>query len=85
MIEDRFGVEEFYNLKQPYRKTSTKCSIPFVVFMFLFFSTFLLNLIFAVHHMDVVSNIVYITLTVLPIFFLLAAGCLNPGYLKTKI
>ena len=85
MIEDSFGVEELYNLKQPYRKTSTKCSIPFIIFMFLFLSTFLLNLIFVVHKVDVVPNILYILFSVIPIFFLLAAGCVNPGYLKTKI
>ena len=83
MIEDKFGIEELYNLKQPYRKTSTKCSIPFSIFMVLYLSTFLLNMVFVVHKADVIQNILYIVFSVVPVFFLLAAGCLNPGYLKT--
>lgn len=85
MIEDRFGIDELYNLKQPYRKTSTKCSIPFGIFMFLYLSTFLLNLVFVVRKADKIQNVLYIIFSILPIFFLLAAGCINPGYLKTKI
>lgn len=53
--------------------------------MFLYLSTVLLNLAFVVYKVDVAPNIVYIVLSLVPVFFLLAAGCINPGYLKNKI
>lgn len=83
MIEDKFGCAEFYNLKQPFRKTST-VSVPFVVFMVLYASTFLLNCIFVVRHMDVIMNVVYIALNSIPAIFVMASGCSDPGYLKNK-
>jgi hypothetical protein len=83
MIEDKFGCAEFYNLKQPFRKTS-RISIPFMVFMFLYLTTFLLNTIFVVRHMDVIMNVVYIILSIIPMIFVTLSGCTNPGYLQNK-
>jgi hypothetical protein len=83
MIEDKFGCAEFYNLKQPFRKTS-RVSIPFIVFMLLYFSTFILNCVFVVRHMDVAMNIAYIVLTLVPMVFVVASGCSDPGYLRNN-
>lgn len=81
MIEDKFGCAEFYNLKQPFRKTS-RVSIPFIVFTLLFLTTFVLNCVFVVRHMDVVMNVAYIVSSLIPAFFVVISGCVDPGYLK---
>lgn len=83
MIEDKIGCAEFYNLKQPFRKTTSSWSLPFIIFIVFYISSFLLNLIFVAEHMDVVMNIVYIVLTATPIIFVVLAGCNDPGYLKS--
>jgi hypothetical protein len=83
MIEDKFGCAEFYNLKQPFRKTP-KYSGPFIVLLTLYISTFLLNCTFVVRHMTTVLNIVYISVALLPAMFLLLATCRDPGRLKNK-
>lgn len=81
MIEDNYGCAEFYNLKQPFRKTS-RFSGPFIVMLTLLVSTFLLNCIFVVHHMTLPLNIAYIAMSLLPVAFLVLSACSNPGRLK---
>lgn len=83
MIEDSYGCAEFYNLKQPYRKT-TGCSGPFIVLLGLYISTFLLNCIFVVHHMSLPLNLTFLSVSVLPALFLVFAACADPGRLKNK-
>lgn len=81
MIEDNYGCAEFYNLKQPFRKTS-RCSGPFLVMLLLLISTVLLNSIFVVHHMSLPLNVVYLGMTLLPVIFLVLSASSNPGQLK---
>jgi antibiotic biosynthesis monooxygenase (ABM) superfamily enzyme len=83
MIEDKFGCAEFYNLKQPFRKTP-KYSGPFIVLLVLYFSTFLLNCTFVVRHMTITLNVVYITVALLPAVFLILATCSDPGRIRNK-
>lgn len=85
MIEDKFGCAEFYNLKQPFRKT-TKLSLPFVVFGLLYISNFGLNFarIILSDKASFTLNLVYVVLTLIPVMFVGLAGCANPGYLKNS-
>jgi len=83
MIEDNYGCAEFYNLKQPFRKTS-RFSGPFILLLVLLISTFLLNCIFVVYHISLPLNMIYIVMTLLPVLFLVLSACSDPGRLKNK-
>jgi len=52
--------------------------------MLLYLSTFVLNCVFVVRHMEVVMNIVYIVLSLVPVVFVVVSGCSDPGYLNNK-
>ena len=51
MIEDKGGIEEFLNIKAPFRKTSQK-TFHFFFFVILFFANYLLNITFVIFQQD---------------------------------
>lgn len=83
MIQDKFGCAEFYNLKQPFRKTS-KYSAPFILIIILFATTFIFNCAFVITTISDPINIAYIVLTLLSLMCLILSTCSDPGFLRNK-
>jgi hypothetical protein len=81
MIKDKFGCAEFYNLKQPFRKTS-KYSAPFILIILLFATTLILNSFWLFKSLSDPLNLTYLCLLFTSFLFLLLSTCYNPGLLK---
>lgn len=86
MIIDKQGLEELLNIKTPFRKLQ-KHSFPFYLLIFLFLSSYILNVSFvlyqsAKYRFDL--TITFLALGFLVIIFFLITKYLSPGFLKSS-
>jgi hypothetical protein len=83
MIIDKRGIEEFFNIKTPYRKIG-KYTFPYFFLIGVFLINYLLNVSFVVfrhfpHGGDLAF--VYLVAGLLVILFFLIASLTKPGYI----